>query len=85
MRRSFTTLIAGAAIAAAVWAAPPDRAAAATGEPVADPKVDPAPCVAAVAANDADKIIAICGALIDNDKDGAGRPHQGADRARRRL
>ena len=68
MRRSFTTLIASAAIAAAVWAAPAGRAAAATGEPVTDPKGDPAPCVAAAAANDADKIIAICGALIDNDK-----------------
>ena len=31
-------------------------------------QVDPAPCVAAAAANDADKIIAVCGALIDNDK-----------------
>jgi tetratricopeptide (TPR) repeat protein len=68
MRRSFTTLIASAAIAAAAWAAPAGRAAAATGEPVADPKGDPAPCVAAAVVNDADKIIASCGALIDNDK-----------------
>jgi tetratricopeptide (TPR) repeat protein len=68
MRRSFTTLIASAMFAVAVWAAPGDRASAATGEPVVDPKADPAPCVAAVAANDADKIIAICGALIDDDK-----------------
>jgi tetratricopeptide (TPR) repeat protein len=68
MRRSFTILIASAVIAVAVWAVPGDRASAATGEPVMDPKPDPAPCVAAVAANDADKIIAICGALIDNDK-----------------
>ena len=36
-------------------------------------------------ANDDDKIIAECGALIDNDKTAEGRPHQGADRARRRL
>jgi tetratricopeptide (TPR) repeat protein len=68
MRRSFTILIATAVIAAAVWAVPGDRASAATGEPVMDPKGDPAPCVAAAAANDADKIIAICGMLIDNDK-----------------
>ena len=34
----------------------------------ADPQVDPAPCVAAVAANDDDKIIAACGVLIDNEK-----------------
>jgi tetratricopeptide (TPR) repeat protein len=67
MRRSFTTLIAGTAIAA-VWAAPGDRAPAGTGEPVTDARVDSAPCVAAAAANDADTIIAICGALIDNDK-----------------
>lgn len=41
---------------------------ATSAEPVTDPQVDPAPCVAAAAADDADKIIAICGALIDNDK-----------------
>ena len=69
MRRIFTTLMASAAIAAAVSAMPPDRAAAATGaEPITDPQVDPAPCVAAVAANDDDKIIAICGVLVDNEK-----------------
>jgi tetratricopeptide (TPR) repeat protein len=33
-----------------------------------DPQADPAPCVAAAAANDADRIIAVCGALIDNAK-----------------
>jgi tetratricopeptide (TPR) repeat protein len=59
--------MASAAIAAVAWAAPPDRAFAAAGEP-ADPQTDPAPCVAAVAANDADNIIAVCGALIDNEK-----------------
>ena len=37
------------------------------------------------AANDDDRIIAVCGALIDNEKTAEGRPHQGADRARRRL
>ena len=37
-------------------------------EPATDPQVDPAPCVAAAAADDADRIIAVCGALIDNDK-----------------
>jgi tetratricopeptide (TPR) repeat protein len=68
MRRSSTILIASAVIAAAVWALPWDRASAATGEPVADPLADPAPCVAAAAANDDDKIVAVCGILIDNDK-----------------
>jgi tetratricopeptide (TPR) repeat protein len=72
MRRSFTTLIAGAAVAAAIWAVAPDRASAATGEPIRDPQVDPAPCVAAAAANDAGKIIAICGALLENDKTARG-------------
>jgi tetratricopeptide (TPR) repeat protein len=37
-------------------------------EPVVDPRLDPAPCVAAVAANDDEKILTACGALIDNDK-----------------
>ena len=32
------------------------------------PPVDPAPCMAAVAANDDDKVAAECGALIDNEK-----------------
>jgi tetratricopeptide (TPR) repeat protein len=44
------------------------RAHAVGGEPVGDPRLDPAPCVAAAAANDDDKIVAACGALIDNDK-----------------
>lgn len=37
-------------------------------EPAGDPQVDPAPCVAAAAADDADNTIALCGTLIDNDK-----------------
>jgi tetratricopeptide (TPR) repeat protein len=68
MQRSITILMAGAAIAAVVSAMPPDRAAAATSEPTTDPQIDPAPCVAAVASDDADRIIAVCGALIDNEK-----------------
>jgi len=36
--------------------------------PATDPQADPAPCVAATAANDDDKIVAVCGALIDNEK-----------------
>ena len=36
--------------------------------PAGDLQADPAPCVAAAAANDDDKIIAVCGALIDNEK-----------------
>jgi tetratricopeptide (TPR) repeat protein len=62
MRRTFKILTAIAAIAAV------NPARAATSEPSADPKIDPAPCVAAAAADDADAIIAVCGALIDNEK-----------------
>jgi tetratricopeptide (TPR) repeat protein len=32
------------------------------------PPVDPTPCLAAIAANDDDKIVAVCGALIENEK-----------------
>jgi len=56
------------AIALVLCAALPHGAFATSAEPVTDPQSDPAPCVAAVAANDADRIIAICGALIDNEK-----------------
>jgi tetratricopeptide (TPR) repeat protein len=56
------------AIALALGAALPHGAYATSAEPVTDPQIDPAPCVAAVAANDADRIIAICGALIDSEK-----------------
>jgi tetratricopeptide (TPR) repeat protein len=45
------------------------QAALATGaEPDKDLKVDPAPCLAAAAANDDDKTIAVCGPLIGNAK-----------------
>jgi tetratricopeptide (TPR) repeat protein len=47
--------------------------AGATGtEPAADPLLDPAPCVAAVTANDDDRIMAACGPLIDNQKTAKG-------------
>ena len=61
-------VVALTAIAWVLCAALPHGAFATSAEPVTDPQSDPAPCVAAVAANDADKIIAICGALIDNEK-----------------
>jgi tetratricopeptide (TPR) repeat protein len=68
MRRAFRTLIRNAAVAALLCAALPHGAFATSTEPLTDPQVDPAPCVAAAAANDADNIIAICGALVDNEK-----------------
>jgi tetratricopeptide (TPR) repeat protein len=68
MRPDFKTLIRNAAVASLLWAALPHSACATGAEPSADPQVDPTPCVAAAAANDAEKVIAICGALVDNDK-----------------
>ena len=45
------------------------HSAFATGaEPAKDVQIDPAPCMAAAAANDDDKTIDACGALIDNEK-----------------
>src|SRR5215212_11720899 len=46
----------------------PHAAFAAGAEPSTDPLADPAPCIAAANLSDADAIIAICGALIDNAK-----------------
>jgi tetratricopeptide (TPR) repeat protein len=66
MRRIFLTLMAGVAAAGLVWLSP-GCVFAATSEPV-DQKIDPAPCVAAVTANDDDQIVAICGPLIDSEK-----------------
>jgi tetratricopeptide (TPR) repeat protein len=68
MRDCFSALIRCVAVASVLWATPPHHAFATSTEPVTDPQVDPAPCVAAAAANDADRIIAVCGALVDNDK-----------------
>src|ERR1700737_2996337 len=68
MRRNLTTPIRNALVALLVWVAAPHLAFATGTEPATDPLVDPAPCVAAAAAGDDDKIIAVCGVLIDNDK-----------------
>jgi tetratricopeptide (TPR) repeat protein len=68
MRRNLTTPIRNALVALLVWAAAPHLAFATGTEPATDPLVDPAPCVAAAAAGDDDKTIAVCGVLIDNDK-----------------
>jgi tetratricopeptide (TPR) repeat protein len=61
-------MIRNAAVASILWAALPQGARATGAEPSTDPQIDPAPCVAAALTNDADKIIAICGALADNEK-----------------
>jgi tetratricopeptide (TPR) repeat protein len=63
----FGSSIRKAAVASLLWLALP-QCAYATGEAKTDPQLDPAPCLAAAAANDADKIIAVCGELIDNER-----------------
>ena len=44
------------------------NAAFAGAEPGKDPQIDPAPCFAAAAANDDDKIFELCSKVIDNEK-----------------
>jgi tetratricopeptide (TPR) repeat protein len=68
MRRIFLKPIRNAAAAALLWAASSPGALATGTEPATDPQVDPAPCVAAATADDADRIIAICGELVENEK-----------------
>lgn len=68
MQLCVTALIRNAAVACLLWTALPHAAFATGSAPATDLQADPAPCVAAVAANDADRIIAICGALVDNEK-----------------
>jgi tetratricopeptide (TPR) repeat protein len=46
----------------------PDNAWSAVNEPAPTAPVDPALCAAAVASSDDDRIVAECGALIDNEK-----------------
>ena len=68
MRSGFTRLIRSAAVAFLFLAAPPHGAFATGTGPTTDPRIDPAPCVAAATANDDDRIIVDCGALIGNEK-----------------
>jgi tetratricopeptide (TPR) repeat protein len=68
MPRYFSALIPSAALA---WLLYAPTATFATGvDAPAVPHVDPAPCVAAAVADDAEAIIAVCGPLIDNEKTG---------------
>jgi tetratricopeptide (TPR) repeat protein len=68
MRVYFTELIRSAAIALLLCAVSAHAAGATGAEPGTDPQADPAPCLAAVTAGDADNVIAVCGALIGNEK-----------------
>jgi tetratricopeptide (TPR) repeat protein len=65
MRVALSILIRCAAVACLVGS--PSVAKEDT-EPVTAPPIDPAPCFAAAEANDDDRIIAICGLLIDGEK-----------------
>jgi tetratricopeptide (TPR) repeat protein len=69
MRYFPKALIRNAAIVV-LCAALSHRAFATGVEPAKDLQIDPAPCHAAAAANDDDKIVAVCGTLIDNEKTG---------------
>src|SRR6201992_1913592 len=51
-----------------LWSALPHGSLATDPAPAVAPPPDPAPCVAAASVGDDDKIVAMCGALIDNDK-----------------
>ena len=68
MRCRFLMKIRHAALAAMLSAALPQHANATDTEIQATPPVDPAPCMGAIAANDDDGIMALCGAQIDNEK-----------------
>jgi tetratricopeptide (TPR) repeat protein len=68
MLRCGARMVRIAAFAAALCSALPDRAGATgTGGPEGA-QIDPAPCAAAAAASDNDRIVAVCGALIDSEK-----------------
>jgi tetratricopeptide (TPR) repeat protein len=68
MRFCLRAVIRNAAVISVLCAAAPHGAFATGTEPVTNPQVDPAPCVAAAASGDDEKIVVICGALVDNEK-----------------
>src|SRR5258708_39235627 len=70
MRDVLTIVIRNAVILFALWTGLAAAALATGAEPSKDLQVDPAPCIAAASANDDDKIVTVCGALIDNEKTG---------------
>jgi tetratricopeptide (TPR) repeat protein len=60
--------IAGRIFVALALIVPAHSALASSSEPDQDVQLDPAPCLAAAAANDDGKIVPLCSALIDNEK-----------------
>jgi tetratricopeptide (TPR) repeat protein len=69
MRRRLTSPIPDVALASLIWIALSHGAFAAGADPAAAPipPPDPAPCIAAIAANGDDQIMAACGALADSE------------------
>ncbi len=65
---SLARQIVGRTLVTLALMAPAHYAFAAGSEPTKDVQLDPAPCLAAAAANDDGKIVPLCSALIDNDK-----------------
>ena len=57
-----------AAFAAALCSALPDGAGATGAGGPEEAQIDPAPCAAAAATSDDERIVAVCGALIDSEK-----------------
>jgi tetratricopeptide (TPR) repeat protein len=55
-------------IAVLLWSPLPHGSRATDPAPAAEAPPDPAPCIAAASSGDDDKIVAVCGALIDNEK-----------------
>jgi tetratricopeptide (TPR) repeat protein len=68
MRYYVSSPIRYATVVSLLWISLPHDAYAISSDPATAPLVDPAPCAAAAAANEDDKIVAICGALVDNEK-----------------
>jgi tetratricopeptide (TPR) repeat protein len=67
MRDCLKTLIV-AVFSCLACVALPSRGFANGAETDKEPPIDPAPCFTAISANDDDKIVTLCGALVDNDK-----------------
>jgi tetratricopeptide (TPR) repeat protein len=55
-------------VASLLWAALATGAWATGAEPAKELRIDSAPCLAAASADDNDRIVGVCGALIDNEK-----------------
>ena len=68
LRTSLVAALVGILVASALMWCGVCPAHATGAEPAGDPQVDPAPCVAAAAADDADKTIAVCSPLIESEK-----------------